>query len=464
MENHPWIPNLNRDSIEDMLRTIGAESIEELFEDIPASIRLKEELNVGMGRALSEPEVDAVVMKHASAVRGREELISFLGGGVWPHHVPAAVRAIVTRSEYYTSYTPYQAEISQGVLQALFEYQSLMADLLEMGVVNASMYDWSTALAEAVLMSVRVTGRSSVVVPSTMNPQHLEVLRTVTMPKGIQVIKIGYDKSSGLIDTDELRHVLKERAVAAVYIENPSFLGFIEEQVDEIESATHSSSSLFIVGVDPISLGVLRPPGDYGADIVVGEAQPLGLGMNYGGPLLGIFAVRDDLKMVRNMPGRLIGATTTIDGERIGYTMILQTREQHIRREKATSNICTNEALCAIASAVYLALLGPKGLEELGRVIISKSHYAAKRLGEVDGVESPALNSSFFKEFVVRYGSHKAVSDIHRQLLDNHGILAGLDISKPFRELGNVSLVCVTEVHTKEQIDLFAEALREVVR
>ncbi len=460
MSKLPWIPNSNDEIVKRMLKSIGVSSIEDLFDDVPDKLKIKRRLKVGYGRPLSEVEVDRVVKALARDIKSIEDYISFLGGGTWPHYVPAVVKEIVSRAEFRTAYTPYQAEISQGLLQALFEYQSLMADLLEMDVVNSSMYDWSTALAEAVLMSVRINHRKRVLVPASMNPEHFQVLKTITSPKGIVIEKVKYDLKTGLISIEDLKNKMKND-VTAVYIENPSFLGFIEHQVDDIANIVHSHDSMFIVGVDPVSLGVLRPPGNYEADIVVGEAQPLGLGLNYGGPLLGIFAVRDDIRMIRQMPGRLIGMTTTLDGSETGFIMILQTREQHIRREKATSNICTNEALCAIASAVYLSLLGSSGLKELGELIMSLSHYATERIDEIKGVKAPLFESAFFKEFVV-YFDTGTVTEINKELLSKR-IIGGLPLSKYFPELGESALYCITEIHSKEDIDYLVEVLSKVM-
>jgi len=459
---HPWIPN-SIDSVKKaMMEKLGIRSIDELFKDIPKEIMFKGVLKVGLGRPLTELEVYRIVEELLSKNVVFKNPPPFLGGGVWPHYVPPVVKEIVRRSEFYTSYTPYQPEITQGMLQSLFEYQSLIAELTGMDIVNASMYDWSTATAEALLMSVRVTKRARVIVPSTINPQHLSVIRTYLEPKGIVIERVKYDFETGLMDIEDLKEKLTSD-VAAVYVENPSFLGFIEVNVKGIGELAHEKGALFIVGVDPLSLGVLEAPGNYGADIVVGEGQPLGLGMNYGGPLLGIFGVKGDMKLIRQMPGRLIGMTTTRDGKRIGYVMILQTREQHIRREKATSNICTNQALCALAAAVYLSLLGPKGIKEIGKVIMYKSHYAAKKLNEISGVKAPKFKAPFFKEFVVDFNdTGKSYVEIHEKLLGK-GIHGGIYLKNDFPELGESALFCVTEVHTKEHIDKLISTLKEMI-
>ena len=454
---HPWMPNSDPRILREMLDIIGVGSVEELFSDVPEEVRLRKPLRVGAGEPLSEPEVEADLAEKASRVKTCRDMLCF-AAGLAHHYVPAVVRAILSRSEFYTSYTPYQPEISQGMLQALFEYQSMMADLLEMDVVNASMYDGSTAVAEAFLMAARVTRKRRILVPSTMNPQHLEVAKTITSPQGIELRTVGLDGETGFMDLDDLKSKLDD--AAAVYVEVPSYLGFVEERLDEISEVAHGRGALLIAGVDPISLGVIRPPGDYEADIAVGEGQPLGLGLNYGGPLLGIFAVRGDYKLVRQMPGRLIGLTTTLDGARRGYAMILQTREQHIRREKATSNICTNEALCALAAAVYMALLGPQGFRELGEEIIARSHYAARAISRLEGYDAPALRSFFFKQFVVRVSGTGAKRV--RETLLTRGILVGPVLTETFKWLGESLLVCVTEAHRKEDIDTLVKALDEV--
>jgi len=336
-----------------------------------------------------------------------------------------------------------------------------MSDLLEMDIVNASLYDWSTAIAEAFLMTCRLNKRKKFLVPSTMNPQHLEVVKTIVEPWGIELVKLKYDYEKGIIDLNDLEEKI-DGNTGGVYIENPSFLGFIETQVDDISKIVHENNSMFIVGVDPISLGILRPPGKYGADIVVGEGQPLGLGLNYGGPLLGIFAIRYDEKMLRQLPGRLIGVTKTLDGNDIGYTMILQTREQHIRREKATSNICTNESLCAIIAAVYISLLGKNGFKKIGENIFYKCNYALKRFMEIDEVEIPFSKAIHFKEFVIKY-RELSIERIH-SYLKRHGIQPGLPLKRYFPEFGESALYCFTEIHSKNDIDFLVEKVSEVSR
>jgi len=443
-----------------MMREIGIESIDELYLDIPGKYFLKKPLNLPKG--LSEFEVKRHIENLLSKNKTCADMPVFLGAGCWPHYVPAAVGEIVRRSEFLTAYTPYQAEVSQGMLQALFEYQSMICELTAMDVANCSMYDWASALGEAARMAARITKRSEILVPKIIHPERKATLHVYAEPAGLSVREVEYNRETGQLSLNDLENKIS-RETAAVYIENPSYLGFIETQVEEISQTAHAHGALFIVGVDPTSLGILKPPGEYGADIVVGEGQPLGNPMNYGGPLLGIFACRDDPNMIRQMPGRIIGLTTTVDGSRHGYCMALQTREQHIRRERATSNICSNEALCAVAAAVYLALLGPNGLRELGETIMYKANYAMRLLSKIEGLKVPVFKTAHFKEFTVNFeGAGLGVQEVHEALL-GRGIHGGKDISKEFPELGETALYCVTEIHTEAEIRLLAEVLGEIV-
>jgi glycine dehydrogenase subunit 1 len=329
-----------------------------------------------------------------------------------------------------------------------------------MDVANCSVYDWASALGEAARMTVRLTHRTEALIPKIIHPERAKTLQTYTEPTGMRIKTVNYEEETGQFDLDDLKAKISEKT-AAVYIENPSYLGSIETQVEEIAQETHRSGALFIVGVDPTSLGILKPPGEYGADIVIGEGQPLGIHMNYGGPSLGIFACKDDMQTIRQMPGRIIGMTTTLDSNRIGFCNTLQTREQHIRRENATSNICSNEALCGVAAAVYLSLLGPKGLEELGKIIMSKTLYAIQRLSKIDGVKTPVFKSAHFKEFTVNFDRTKKTADgIHRRLLEK-SVHGGKNITNELPELGETALYCVTEMHSKEDIDILAEALKQ---
>jgi glycine dehydrogenase subunit 1 len=444
-----------------MMLELGTKSIDELYADVPEKYRLKEKLNLPE-KPLSELEVRRHVEALLAKNKSCNALSVFLGAGCWPHYVPAVVQEIVSRSEFLTSYTPYQPEISQGMLQALFEYQSMMCELTGMEVSNCSMYDWASALGEAARMAARFKGRNEILVPRIIHPERAATLQVYAEPAGINVRQVGYNSGNGQLDLDDLKQKISDKT-AAVYVENPSYLGYVESQVEDIGKEAHSHKSLFIVGVDPTSLGILKPPGEYDADIVVGEAQPLGNGMNFGGPLLGIMACRDDLSLIRQMPGRIIGLTTTQDNSRQGFCMALQTREQHIRRERATSNICTNESLCAVASGVYMALLGPEGLRQLAETIAYKANYAMQLLSKIRGVKTPVFKSAHFKEFTVNFDeTGLKAGEINEKLL-RHQVHGGKDVSKDFPELGQTGLYSVTETHSKQEIEQLRDAMEETL-
>ena len=459
--SHPYIPNSVPEIKQEMMREIGVKQIDELYKDIPEKFLLKKKLDLPE-TGLSEFEV----RKHVECLLSKNEtnnsMSVFLGAGCWPHYVPAVVEEIVRRSELLTAYTPYQPEISQGMLQALFEYQSMICELTGMTVANCSMYDWASALGEAARMAARVKGRNEILIPEIIHPERASTLKVYTDPAGIKIKQVKYQTETGQLDLNDLKSKISDKT-AAVYVENPSYLGFIETQVEEINKEAHAKNALLIAGVDPTSLGVLKPPGEYDADIVIGEAQPLGNAMNFGGPLLGIMACHDDMTLIRQMPGRIIGLTTTQDNSKQGFCMTMQTREQHIRREKATSNICTNEALCAVASAVYMALLGPQGFRELGETIIYKANYAMHLLSQIPKVKTPIFKSAHFKEFTVNFDqANLTVKDVNKKLLDHH-IQGGKDLSNEFPELGQTALYCVTEIHSQEEIQRLAETLQEIV-
>lgn len=454
----PLLPNLDESIVSKMLQKAGAASVDELFSDIPDKVRLKRSLRLPDGA--SEYEVRREVLTKLGQNKTPPGSLCFLGGGVWPHYVPAAVESITSRQEFYTSYTPYQAEVSQGMLQALFEYQSLMCDLLGMEACNSSLYDWASAAGEAVRMAGRITGRKRALIAGNAGPQRRAVIRTYTEPMGIKLETIAFDKSKGTLDAVDLRRRLSDD-VACLYLENPNFFGVIEEEVADLVGAVQRAGGLALVGVDPISLSLVKEPGAYGADVVVGEGQPLGIAMNYGGPHLGIFAV-NDIKLARSMPGRLIGITTAAsDPSRKAFAMVLQAREQHIRREAATSNVCTNQSLMAVAAASYLSLLGKEGFRALGETIISNSHYAAKRLSRIKGANSPHFSGAFFKEFVVSYDRAKAEAVFRR--LAKKGVLAGHPLYKSLGLEAEAGLYCVTEVHNREDIERLAAALEEAL-
>ncbi|KXA98431.1 hypothetical protein AKJ40_04790, partial [candidate division MSBL1 archaeon SCGC-AAA259M10] len=396
---HRYIPISNSERKE-MLKEIGVSAINDLYSDVPDKYMLEKELELP-GR-LSEPEVKKHVKKIFSKNKPASERLSFLGGGVWNHYIPEHVRELVTRSEFLTSYTPYQAEVSQGTLQALFEYQSTIAELVDLPVVNASMYGWGSALGEAALMSSRLTHQDKFLIPEYISPGREAVLRTYTEGPGIKLSRIPQDKETGELDLSQLEAKIGEDT-AGIYVEIPSYLGFIETQMKKIGDIAEENETLFVVGVNPISLGLLKPPGEYGADIVIGEGQPFGNPMSLGGPLLGIFACRDDREFVHQLPGRLSGMTKTKKGEKRGFVMALQTREQHIRRERATSNICTNNNLYALVTAVYLSSLGSKGLKKLAKKCAGNARYAIKKLNNIDGIDVPVFDAPHFNEFTISF-------------------------------------------------------------
>ncbi len=458
---HPYLPNV--DKLESaMLKVLGIKNIDELFNDIPSKYLLKKPLQ--LPESLSEikviQQIEKLLAKNWNPTTG----LQFLGGGVWPHLIPEALKAVMARTEFVTAYTPYQAEISQGMLQALFEYQSLIAELVELPIVNASMYDWASALGEAALMSGRVTKRQEFLVPQFMAPERRLVLETYTAPADIRIIPVECSLDQGCLEVEDLKKKISKDC-AGVYIENPAYLGYLETQVDAISEITHDSGGLFLAGVDPISLGVLRPPGDYNCDIVVGEGQPLGSSVNFGGPLLGIFACHDDRRLIRQLPGRIIGMTTTLDNDVRGFVMTMQAREQHIRREKATSNICSNQALLAVTAAIYLSLMGPAGLQKLGEAIIQLRHYTEKQLSKISGIKAPRFNASHFQEFTFTLESRDKQKSIRRflQTLQEEGVLAGIPLDRHFPQLGESALMCVTELQTKEEIDRLIAVVKQTL-
>jgi glycine dehydrogenase subunit 1 len=458
---HPYLPNVDKLEAA-MLKTLGIKKIDELFDDIPSKFLLKKALQLPEG--LSEirviQRIERLLAKNWDPITG----LQFLGGGAWPHLIPEALRAVIARTEFVTAYTPYQAEISQGMLQALFEYQSLIAELVELPVVNASMYDWASALGEAALMSGRVTKRQDFLVPKFMSPERRLVLETYTAPADIRIIPVECNLDQGCLEVEDLKQKISKNC-AGVYIENPAYLGYLESQVDAIAEITHDAGGLFVTGIDPTSLGVLRSPGDYNADIVVGEGQPLGSPVNTGGPLLGIFACCDDRRLIRQLPGRIIGMTTTIDGEARGFVMTMQAREQHIRREKATSNICSNQALLAVTAAIYLSLMGPSGLQQLGATIIQLRQYTEKQLSKITGIKAPRFNASHFKEFVFTLEPREKQMSIQRflKILQKEGVLAGIPLDTHFPQLGESALMCVTEIQTKDEIDRLIAVIQHIL-
>ncbi|MDR5682546.1 MAG: aminomethyl-transferring glycine dehydrogenase subunit GcvPA [Armatimonadota bacterium] len=435
---------------EHMLRTIGVETIEELFTDIPAEVRLDRPL--ALRPALSDPEVLTALRALAERNGHADRLVCFLGAGAYDHFVPPAVWQLAGRGEFLTAYTPYQAELMQGELQAAYEYQTMVCELLAMDVANASMYDGASALAEAAVMARDLARRDRVVVSRAVHPEYRKVLRTYTEPLGIRIDEIGHTR--GVTTTEDVRRAL-DTAAAAVIVQHPNFFGCLED-VQAMGEAAHSVGALLIVATaDPLAFGLLRPPGALGADIVAAEGQPLGNHLNFGGPYLGIIATRREF--VRRMPGRLVGATTDADGRR-GFVLTLQTREQHIRRERATSNICTNEALNALAAAIYLSLMGPDGVRRVAESCARKAHYLRRRIAALDGF-AIAFQAPTFHEFVVR--TPRPADTVARALL-REGFLGGLPLGSLYRGMRNHLLVSVTESRTREEMDRFVDALGRV--
>jgi glycine dehydrogenase subunit 1 len=435
----------------ELLKGAGAKTIDDLFVDIPAEVRID---SLDLPDGLVECELSSMMKKMLGANRTSKDLLSFLGAGIYPNYVPAVVRAVTSRGEFYTSYTPYQAEVSQGMLQALWEFQSLMCELTGMEVTNTSMYDGPTALGEAALMAARITNRKEILVPKAMHWEKKEVLRTYTLGPGLAIKEVPYEPVTGQLDLAILGSMLTENT-AALAVSNPNFFGIWEEAATELKSML--GETLLIVDANPISLGLARAPGDYGADIVVGEGQPLGVAPTLGGPSFGILTTRK--KFLRDMPGRLIGMTRDADGSR-AFCMTLQTREQHIRRAKATSNICSNEALCSVAAAAYLSVLGRNGLRTLGIQLALKSRRLADRLRRVPGIEAPVFTSHHFNEFVIRSKKSIKASTAHAI---RHGVLPGVRLKQHFPELGDALLVAVNEGHDDGDFERLATVLSEVV-
>ena len=431
----------------EMLSALGIASIDELFADLPRDIRTG---GLDLPDGMSELELTRMMYSTLAANKSASDWTSFLGAGVYFHHIPAAVGSIVSRSEFITSYTPYQSEISQGMLQALFEYQSLMAELTGIDVVNSSMYDAATALGEAVLMSHRISGGSKFLSSKAVSPEKLSVASVYARGADVTIDTVGYDNDSGAVDLDDLSSKMGED-VSGFYFETPSFFGVLEEQWSEINEIV--SDKTLVTGVNPLSLALIKPPGEMGADIVIGDAQPLGVPMNLGGPSIGIFGCREE--HLRRMPGRLIGMTEDADGER-AFCMTLQTREQHIRRSKATSNICTNEALLAVAVAAHMALLGGSGLRRTAIANMRNMKALATAIEELDGFSAPVFSGPHFNEFVVR--SPIAI-DRMNESLRNLRIHGGLDIERWFPELERCALLATTEMHTSEDHRRLIEAL-----
>lgn len=437
-----FIPHTEHDR-QAMLDVIGVGSIDDLFEAVPRDLRLDRALDIPS--PLSEPELIEHTAQLAHASKGAAQAACFAGGGAYDHHVPAAVKALASRAEFATSYTPYQPELSQGVLQAIYEFQTLICELYGMEVANASLYDGANALVEAVNLAVRATKRNKVLVATTVHPHYLDVLGTYTAGQDLNVERVEHG-GDGVIEWP----AVDADGCAAIVSSYPNFFGQLED-LSAAADAAHTAGALLIASTDPTAMGILEPPGTRGADIAVGEGQSLGIALQYGGPYVGLFATKLDL--VRQVPGRIAGETLDADGRR-AFVLTLQAREQHIRRAKATSNVCTNQTLMAIANAVHLSWLGPEGLKRLGELCARKAAYAAARLAEVPGC-SIKFDGPSFKEFALQTPVDAA--RLTRGLA-RRGYLAGPALGRWYPDLADCLLVAVTERRTRAEIDAFAEA------
>lgn len=434
-----------------MLEAIGVPDTDALFADIPAAVRLGRPLD--LPPALSEYEL----LRHLSGLAAQnadtDQYICFLGAGAYDHYSPALLDQLLLRSEFYTSYTPYQPEVSQGTLQVIYEYQSLICELTGLDVANASLYDGASALAEAAIMAVNSVDRPKVLVAATINPTYRQVARTYMQGVNVEVVDV--PMRDGVIDLEALADMLSDD-VAAVMVQTPNFFGNLEP-VHDVAKLAKQHGALFAVSADPMSLGILAAPGSYGADICVGEGQPLGIPLGFGGPYLGFIATREQL--VRRLPGRIAGATVDSRGQR-AFVLTLQAREQHIRRERATSNICTNQGLMALAATIYLTTLGKEGIQEVARQCVHRSHYLRQRLAAVPGL-APAFAQPFFREFALRAAGQDVPALLNRLL--EHRLLGGYAVGHDYPELADVFTVAVTEKRSKAEMDLLADKLAEVI-
>ena len=446
-----YIPNTAQQQ-QEMLQAIGLRSLEDLFADIPDRIRVQGPLD--LPPPLSELELSARLRQLASENGSLDKLCCFLGAGAYDHYTPAVVKNLTSRQEFYTAYTPYQPEISQGTLQAIFEFQSMICALTGMDLANASLYDGSSALAEAALMACQATRRRRILVAGSIHPDSRVVLETYARFSDTQLAWLPWDPRLGTLDPTELARRL-DGETAAVLVQSPNFFGLVEDLAPLAEQ-THSSGALFVVSSDPVALGILQPPGEAGADIVVGDGQALGNGLNFGGPSLGFFAARQAL--LRRMPGRIVGETTDSQGRR-GFVLTIQTREQHIRREKATSNICTNQALNALTATITMAALGPSGLARAAELSTRKAHDLHRRLLELPGF-SAVFDGPFFKEFAVRFSGDIAALN---QSLYQAGFIGGLALAGIVPGLDDGWLLAVTENRTEAEIDRFVRLIRQFV-
>jgi glycine dehydrogenase subunit 1 len=434
-----------------ILKEIKLPFIEELFVDIPSSVRIND-LNLPYGK--SQKETERLLRTLANKNKDFNEILIFTGGGIKPHYIPAVVKALTSRSEFYTAYTPYQPEASQGFLKAMFEYQSMIAELTGMDVANSSLYDGATALGEAALMATRITKKNSILIPSNISYEKKSVLSNYAKGANIQVNEFSYDSKSGCIDLNNLEKKLHDK-ISAVYLEIPNVFGIFENDIRKIEKLVHSNNALLLIGIDPLVLGIIESPGEFGADIVIGEGRCLGNPMNFGGSSLGLFACKQ--QYIRHIPGRLIGLTQDKEGNE-AFCMTLQTREQHIRRGKATSNICTNEGLCALAAVIYLSWLGANGIQRVSKENFEKGQLLKEKISRINNF-SEVFEGIHFNEFVIQ--SDKNAKDINKKLLQEN-IQGGFLLEKWFPSMKNTFLFGVTENYTLEDINRFIKVLKEV--
>jgi len=443
-----FVPH-TEDEFREMLDEIGVRSFDELLSSIPDSLR-KFEMKVPCG--MSEMEVKSLLTSLAAKNIPTSQYDSYLGAGAYEHYIPSIVDHLAGRSEFYTAYTPYQAEASQGSLQAMFEYQTAICELTEMEISNSSLYDDGSAIAEAAIAALRVgRKRNKVLVSRTVHPEHRQIISTYLKGLKTEIVEIAY--KDGVTDLAQLEQIVDDDT-AAVIIQSPNFFGCIED-MEAASGIAHKKDSQFIAVVNPITLGVLKPPGEYGADIAVGDGQPLGIPTSYGGPYLGFFACTE--KILRKVPGRLIGLAKDTEGRR-GFVMTLQAREQHIRRDRATSNICTNQALMAIRALIFACALGREGIREVGELNINNSHYACEKITSIADI-SRKFDAPFFNEFVVQMDSPPR--EVNEKLLEQT-ILGGVPLGWWYPELNNCMLLCVTETKTVEQIDRFTRTLEGI--
>ena len=435
----------------EMLARLGLSSMKELFTSIPDSIKLNRDLNIPDSKTESE------LVSHFKDIANRntdQHYLSFLGAGAYPHVIPSVVDYLASRGEFVSPYTPYQPEVSQGTLQIIFEFQTLICQLTGMDIANASLYDGASGAAEAVLMAHRLRRKPKVLLAGLIHPQYKEVIHTYTRNLGIQIEEVGFSSDGFMDDADLQKKIDTETSV--VIAQSPNFIGVIED-LESISKTAHANGALSAVVIsEPVSLGLLDPPGNLGADIVTGEAQSFGIPQSFGGPFLGFMACSKEF--IRQFPGRIAGETVDVEGKR-GFVLTLSTREQHIRRERATSNICTNQALCALRATIFLETMGKEGIRELAWHNVQKANYALEECVKISGIEQK-FSGAFFNEFVLEFG--KPVEDVNLYLKEQ-GITGGLDLEKFYPELKNCALFCVTEIHSKENIDRLVSKLKEAL-